>query len=232
MISVIITTIGRSLLGRAIESVKSQTYKDLEIIVVNDNPNFSCLEEGIKLVNNETNLGGAKSLNIGLKSAKGDYIAILDDDDWWISEDKLEKQVKFLEDNPEYIAVGTGMEGHNSPGELTLVGTPFSHSSILFRNTGILYSEDLERGKDLDIMFRLSDDGKIGILKDILVGYTVSNDVKKKIKDCSWHRKVIFIHRKRSKLWFISYLGVLKRQIRLIYYDRIKNKMFKFDSTL
>ena len=211
-VSVIITTIGRETLQKAIEAVEKQTYKDYELIVI----------DGRKDKN------GAKSLNIGLSRAKGEYIAILDDDDEWVSKDKLEKQVRFLENNKDYIAVGCETEGCKVPGKLSLEGMPFAHSSIIFRNNGILYDERFKRGKDLDIMIRLSKVGKIGIIRDCFIKYTIRkgnpNDLRKKITDCSWHRKVIWKHRKDYP-WVAVYWRVLKRQIRLLYYEQIKNKI-------
>ena len=115
-VSVIITTYKRpDYLRQAIESVLKQTFKDFELIIVDDDPESQNLEKVILsyrdpriiYIKNEENLGGAKSLNVGLKVANGDYIAILDDDDVWLSEDKMEKQVKFLDENPDYIIVGT-----------------------------------------------------------------------------------------------------------------------------
>jgi len=115
-VSVIITTYQQpDFLSEAIESILTQTFNDLELIVVNDDPLgqetekivLSYNDPRIVYIKNEKNLKGAKSLNIGLRAAKGEYIAILDDDDAWISKDKLEKQINFLEKNPEYIIVGT-----------------------------------------------------------------------------------------------------------------------------
>jgi len=226
MISVIITTIGRASLKDAIKSVLLQDYQDFEIIVVNDNPNKKLNQpenKKIKIINNEQNLGGARSLNIGLDNAKGKYIAILDDDDEWISKDKLTKQVKFLEDNPNYIMVGTDTEGCVVSGKLSLEGTPFAHSSMMFRDVGLRYDERLKRGKDLDLMLRLSLFGKYETLRGIYIKYFPTNDLKKKINDCSWHRKAIFLNRRYDKKWWLVYWRVLKRQIRLIYYDKIKN---------
>jgi len=122
--------------------------------------------------------------------------------------------------------VGTQTEGCNVPEKLSLSGTPFAHSSIMFRNNGIRYNEKFARGKDLDLMLRLSKQGKIKTLSNCCIKYTVNNDLKRKIKDCSWHRKVILANRWFDREWYIDYWNVLRRQIRLIYYDKIKNIIF------
>jgi glycosyltransferase involved in cell wall biosynthesis len=103
MVSVIITTYGRSIfLENAIKSVLCQTYKDFEVIVVDDNaelPEIRCQIKSIlqkypkvKLVLNEKNMGGGLSRNEGIKVAKGELISFLDDDDTYFPE-RLERCV-------------------------------------------------------------------------------------------------------------------------------------------
>lgn len=199
-VSVIITTIGRNSLKDAIKSVEEQTYKDKELIIINDY---------------NRNLGGAKALNKGLKQAKGEYVAILDDDDLWISKDKLERQVDFLDKHKNYIAVGSGKQkGQGEEIKVNLKGTPFIHISIMFRKW-LMYDENLDRAKDLDLMIRLSKMGKLGVIDNCEVWFRES-DIDKKIKDCYWHRKVILKHRKDFSLWFINYIGSYLREVKLI----------------
>ncbi len=109
-VSVIITTYKRpDYLREAIDSVLKQSFKDFELIIINDDPEGKEVEKILMLqrdpriiyIKNKENLGGAKSLNIGLKRAKGEYVAILDDDDAWLSRDKLERQISFLDNNSD-----------------------------------------------------------------------------------------------------------------------------------
>lgn len=110
MISVIINTYNRKNdLLRAIQSVKSQTFNDLEIIVVDDNStdgteqiDFIALD--VKYVRNISNLGLAKSREVGLNHSSSDLVAFLDDDDYYNNINKLELQHNLLKDN-EMIAV-------------------------------------------------------------------------------------------------------------------------------
>lgn len=89
----------------SIKSVLSQTYENLELIIVDDNScdstdaivaSFS--DERIRFFKNETNCGAAVSRNIALKQARGRYVAFLDSDDIW-AVDKLEKQIAFMQKN-------------------------------------------------------------------------------------------------------------------------------------
>ena len=109
LVSVIIPTYKRSNyeLERAIKSVMSQTYKNLEIIVIDDNANDVSerrkTREIIKKYNsvnyyeNQKNLGGALSRNYGIQLANGKYIAFLDDDDEFLPE-KIEKQLMLFKE--------------------------------------------------------------------------------------------------------------------------------------
>ena len=86
LVSVIIPTHDRpEFTQAAIASVKAQTHRDLEIIVIED----------------AKGRGPAWARNQGVAKAKGEYIAFLDSDDLW-EKRKIEKQVKFLRENPEF----------------------------------------------------------------------------------------------------------------------------------
>lgn len=120
LISIIITTYARpATLKRAIDSVLCQTYKNLEIIVVDDNKDKGIQNEvkgiissyndpRIKLVCNVKNLGGALSRNEGILVANGKYIAFLDDDDEYLPEKVEEQYQLFLENNNENLALVYG----------------------------------------------------------------------------------------------------------------------------
>lgn len=104
-VSIIIPTYKRSNnLKRAIRSAERQTYKNLEIIVVDDNdPGSKYREETEKIIKefpsvtyikNKKNSGGGVTRNNGIIAAHGDLISFLDDDDEYLPE-KVEKQVKL-----------------------------------------------------------------------------------------------------------------------------------------
>ncbi len=105
LISVIVVTYNRAcFLKGALDSIKRQTFKDYEIIVVDDGSTDNTKEivekyEGIRYIFQEHG-GISKARNTAIKAAKGKWIATLDSDDLW-KEDKLQKQVDYLRDHPD-----------------------------------------------------------------------------------------------------------------------------------
>lgn len=103
LVTAIITTHNRrTLLKRAIESIFQQSYSNIELIIVDDASTDNTYEECQNLplkyiyIPKEESKGGNYARNIGIKAAKGEYIAFLDDDDYWLPE-KIERQVLLLE---------------------------------------------------------------------------------------------------------------------------------------
>jgi glycosyltransferase involved in cell wall biosynthesis len=104
-VSVIIATYRRNeTLKRAIESVLNQTYNDIELIVVDDNAdaewntevsNIVNIHPAVKYIQNKENKGSAKTRNIGISEAEGEFITFLDDDDIYLSE-KIEHQLNDM----------------------------------------------------------------------------------------------------------------------------------------
>jgi glycosyltransferase involved in cell wall biosynthesis len=108
-VSVILPTYNRSkTLERAINSVLKQTYSELELIIVDDASTdnteeivnaFMNRDGRVKYIKHSSNTGPAGARNTGIKMASGRYIGFQDSDDEWMP-DKLEKQVKILDDSP------------------------------------------------------------------------------------------------------------------------------------
>lgn len=100
-------------IGETLESVLNQTYKNLQIIVVDDCSTDNTAEivksyddDRIELYTLPKNFNISNANNECLHRARGEYIAHIDSDDIWV-EDKIEKQIKFLEENPQYGACFT-----------------------------------------------------------------------------------------------------------------------------
>jgi glycosyltransferase involved in cell wall biosynthesis len=99
-------------LPEALQSVRAQTFSDLEIIAIDDGSTDGSRawlkdQPGIRAIFNETNVGTYATLNVALKEASGDFIAILNDDDVWEPQ-KLEKQLELFAAHPQVGLVHTG----------------------------------------------------------------------------------------------------------------------------
>jgi glycosyltransferase involved in cell wall biosynthesis len=99
--------------ARAVESVLAQSYRDFELLVIDDGSLDATAsivagydDPRIRLVCNETNLGIPRTRNLGTRLARGEYLAMLDTDDL-ASPSRLRRQVHFLDANPDVAAVGS-----------------------------------------------------------------------------------------------------------------------------
>src|SRR6056297_2743784 len=112
MISVIIPTYNRGhIITRAIDSALRQTYRDFEIIVIDDGSTDNTrtvlepYQDQIKYFYQE-NRGVTEARNKGIKESYGEFIAFLDSDDYWLPE-KLEMQMNYFKNHPEVAMVYT-----------------------------------------------------------------------------------------------------------------------------
>lgn len=185
-ISIIIPTYKRTdYLGRLLNSIKKQTFKDYEVIVVDDNsPNkeeYDNLIEHFKnefkeftFLRNKTNKGAPFSRNRGINEAKYDYIALVDDDDEWLP-NKLENQAKVFKDSNNKIGIvytwtdavnddkqvihkyRSEIEGH--PKTDILKGCFIPSPSVMVRKSHIkevgLFDEQLPSCQDWDMWTRM-----------------------------------------------------------------------------
>ena len=104
---------GEKYLAEAIESILNQTYKDFDFLIINDGSTDNSVkiiesynDPRIRLVKNKKNFGIVYSLNKGIDLAKGEYIARMDVDDVSLPE-RLEKQVAFVNYNPNIAVIGS-----------------------------------------------------------------------------------------------------------------------------
>jgi glycosyltransferase involved in cell wall biosynthesis len=189
-------------LKRSIDSILNQTFKDFEFIIINDGStdnSAQILEEYsknnncIKIIIQE-NKGLTKSLNIGIKKAKGKYIARQDADDFSFS-DRFEKQVYFLDNNIDIILLGTNKYevyqneerlgnyyNIDTINDLVYLYNPFAHTSAMYRKDIFikigLYNETFKTSQDFEAWMRFAEYGKIAMIKDVLVKrYTVDNSI-------------------------------------------------------
>lgn len=184
----------------AIESILEQTFKDFEFIIVNDCSTDSTLKiiEGyakkdkrIKIISNKENQRIAKTLNNALKEAKGKYVARMDADDWSYP-DRIEKQVRLMEKNPNISISSGNME--ICDGNLKVVNisryptsnkdirkvymqyNPTVSPAMIWRRE---FSEEIggfrpeTMSEDYMFFMDMSSKGEVANLKDILIKYRV-----------------------------------------------------------
>ena len=194
-------------LRQSIESMLNQTYKNYDILIINDGTKDNGVEviesfksDKITIVNNENNMGLEKSLNKGLELIDSKYIVRMDTDDISYS-NRIEKQVEFMENNSQYaFACGIaelfdkeGIYGKTKmSGELQindfLKNNPFVHPTMIIRKDIIkkiggypLYT----RCEDYAMEFEMYYQGYKGyIMDDILIKYRMDRKSynKKKFK--------------------------------------------------
>ena len=217
---------GEKYIREALESVLNQTYRNLEVIIINDGSKDSSLEvlqsyddSRIKLYSRE-NKGLAATLNEGIQLAKGEFIARQDQDDI-SSPERVEKQLDFLNRNPEVGMVGCwasiiDMEGeivgkHNHPQNneelqfYLLFNNPFVHSSVMFRKEVFrsvgLYSTDPKRQppEDYELFSRIARLWKVANLSEVLHKYREVGGSMSRISTNPFLEKVLLISEENIK---------------------------------
>jgi len=198
-VSVIIPTYNRAdLLPRAIDSVLNQTFKDFELIIVDDGSTDNTKEivkeyqkkdERIKYIWQENSGGPAKPKNTGIKNSQGEYIAFLDSDDEWLPE-KLEKQLKLLGSSNTLGFVSCNAliidennnrkEKYNSPKNKNFVSLLegnkiWSCSSVIvkkdiFERLGF-FDENLNFGEDWEMWLRIAKRYNFDFVYEPLIKY-------------------------------------------------------------
>jgi glycosyltransferase involved in cell wall biosynthesis len=227
-VSVLMLTCNRpQFLDRAIQSVLNQSLQVWELIVVQDGLNQQTARAMTQWVERDPRIryfqrerGGniANACNYGLARARGQYVAILDDDDYWAVADKLRKQVEFLATHPDYVGCGGGMtviDEHENvqmsylkpeqDPEIranALCANPMTHSTTMFRRSlgeGIgYYDESLAGYQDWDIWLRLGCLGKLYNFPQIFARYTLwsgGGSFQRQRQNVLSALKIVFRHR-------------------------------------
>jgi glycosyltransferase involved in cell wall biosynthesis len=203
LVSVIMSVYnGERYLREAIESTLKQTFRDFEFLIINDGSTDGTAEilksyhdPRIKIINNKKNIGLTKSLNKGLRFAKGEYIARQDADD--VSAPyRLEKEVNFLETHRNYAVVGTFVKILNEDSEVIAcldrltediqirerLGTDncITHGSAVIRKKCLLdrgfYDESIVRAQDYELWLRLSEKYRLANIPEYLYMWRKHNE--------------------------------------------------------
>ena len=226
---VVITRNRKSLLERALSSVLSQTLKELEIIVVDDGSTDGTREwmedfsarHAVKYIYNTDGLGGNHVRNIGIRAASGKYSALLDDDDEWLP-GKTEKQFRLLESDPETGVASCGRLARYDDGrdeaedpsllpegdlrETIFTDLHFTSSRLMIRRSLLeeagLFDENLRAWQDYELMIRLCQRTRVGIVRENLVRYYIAIADPNRVSNqlTTWRGAVDYIHRKHAAL--------------------------------
>lgn len=225
----------------SIRSVMAQTYTNWELIIVDDCSTDDTMDvisgicSRIRVLQNTTNSGAAVSRNRALREARGKYIAFLDSDDLW-APDKLEKQIRFMEENgydftyTKYneidengaalgVVVGgpahigkTGMYNYCWPGCLTVM---YNREVV-----GDIQIADIKKNNDYAMWLKIIRKAKCHLLPEVLASYrkrtgSISNHSYTAL--IKWHYK---LYREAegmnpiSSLWITArnlFFGVMKK---------------------
>lgn len=203
LVSVIIPTYKRAtMLPRAIDSVLNQTYSEIEVVVVDDNnpktedrKNAEIIMESyknnlkVKYIKHEKNKNGSVARNTGIQASTGHYVAFLDDDNYFYT-NKIEKQVNYLLNHPEYKAVYCGIQRGEKAiiptqvGNLTyeqLSGANIIDTNMIMIEKSIVmlfggWDERLKRNQDVSFMLRYFKTGnQVGVVSEVLAYYDLSD---------------------------------------------------------
>lgn len=264
LVTAIVITHNRvKMLKNAINSVLNQTYQKIELIIVNDNSTDGT-EEYLKKLKDQRKIqiinimkkhskGGGYARNIGIEKANGEYIAFLDDDDVW-EPTKIEKQVKFLNENPDYGLVycrrldmdylkqkkkleplkGT-MSGNMS--NICFEKTICTSSSMMVRKKVLDevggFDENLRFWQDFELNIRIAHNTLIGFINEPLMIYSVGNNDKGKLtnKFNGWWKAIKYIENKHEGYFSnLSHESILKWEV-MIYKDAArrckKSRLFR-----
>lgn len=243
----------------AIESLQIQTFQDWELIVCDDCSTDSTYrvisdlelkDPRIQLIKNDKNSRLAATLNHCLQHVRGKYVARMDADDICLP-DRLEVQVNWLDEHPEFDVVGGGILLYDEIGEHEVLlnpefpdakcmyrHIPFFHPTIMMRREvydnlgGYVVAKRTDRGQDMDLWFRFFSRGYKGYnLQRVILKYHDSlSDIKKKNSiSAAWgFSQTMFLGFKANKYPFYKYIWIIKPILVSLFPKSIIFKLHKY----
>jgi glycosyltransferase involved in cell wall biosynthesis len=225
----------------AVRSALSQSFRDLEVLILDDASTDRSPEvvqellhdPRVKYIKHPINVGINANRNSGLARARGEYVAMLDSDDVWLDNGKLESQVEVLDADPACGLVGTFAKVLDSEGRAIgtlapytdhdricrslLVRNQFVHSSVLLRKRALdragWYDTSIPIWEDYELWLRLANAATVCNLPLPMTGYrrhsgNISLSAEAKSVVSYWH--IYRRHRKSyphgSLLWLKAVL--------------------------
>ncbi|MEK7507753.1 MAG: glycosyltransferase family 2 protein [Patescibacteria group bacterium] len=237
-VSIVMATHNRAhLVGKAIQSVQSQSFKDWELIIADDGSSddtpsvveeWKKKESRIVYTRSAINEGISKNYNRAFRIVRGEYIAMIDDDDPWLDKNKLQKQIEFLEKNSDYVGCGGGVVVINPQGhelyryfkpetdaeirKYMLFSNPMANSTTMFRKSAGekvgWYDETTRYSGDRDFWLKMGLSGKLYNFPEYFSYYTmgVRNTSILKIRP---HLRASLIIMRRYKGKYPNYVAAL-----------------------
>ena len=185
------------MLQEAVESILNQTFRDFELIIIDDCSTDESVDylkslddERVRVIRNPVNMGVTKSLNVGLGQAKGKYIARMDSDDISFPE-RLQKEFSYMEEHPLTVMCGSRVEqfgARTGLGIKPISDTDIYRATLLFRypgpmhptiflrhetllDHGVRYNENLKYAQDYDLYSQVAPLGNIYVFPEPLLKY-------------------------------------------------------------
>lgn len=219
---------GEKYIKESINSCLNQTYTNIEIVVVDDastDNTVSLLKEygnQINVISVDKQNGLGNVINIGIRASKGKYIARMDADDVMYST-RLEKQVEYLENNSDCVAVGGQIDMIDESGNVTghreypltdrelrknlFLFQPFAHPAVTLRKDTLeeigLYPEDMWKVEDVKLFLILSTKGKFANISDTVLKYRLTFNTQSQSKMVDHFKKT-----NEVREWATKKLGI------------------------
>jgi len=202
-VSILMLTYNRpQMIERAIKSVFSQRFTNWELLIVQDGENEETearlcswikRDHRIKYYRRDRVGSIAEASNFGLEKACGEYVAIIDDDDFWATDHKIDHQVTFLDAHIDYVACGGGYIMVDADGRergrfikpqedslikaRALMANPIANSTSMFRRViggkPAMYDIRLKQFADWDFWLSVGAQGKLYNAPEFLAYYAL-----------------------------------------------------------
>lgn len=247
LVTILVATYNRAnYISLALESAERQTFRDWELLVLDDGSTDNTEEivaahiardPRIRYVRHAKNKGIAENRNSGLALARGAYVAVLDSDDMWTDDRKLERQIEHLKTNPDCVAVGTFVTVINEMGaeigrfayetndagirSRILLRNQFAQSSILYRLDAARaaggYDASYRVNDDYDLWLKMGARGALANIPEYTTAYREHSGgitKEKKLKAALEHLDIIRKHRAQYPRYGIATLKAWARIIK------------------
>lgn len=237
-VSVVMGAYNRAgMIDGAVEALLRQTFEDWELVITDDGSSddtpriagaWPSRDPRIVYLRNDANAGISINYNRGFARARGEFVAMLDDDDHWCDPGKLRKQVDFMDGNPECVGCGGGLIVIHPDGReryrylkpetdaeiryYMLYSNPMANSTTLFRRAAAervgWYDASLRYSGDRDFWMKMGLAGKLYNFPEHLSFYTMG-DSNTSIVHMRPHLKASLMLTRRYRAHYPNYLPAL-----------------------